>query len=237
MKFKLSIVIPTFQEAKNINKLVILIYKNIKLKLSDFELIIIDDNSKDGIIEIINILKKQYSNLKIVVRFKKPRDLSKSCIYGFNLSKFDNVLVMDADLQHNPIYLKKMISNFCEKKIDILIGCRKFNTTSKNNIPYMRFWSSKLIIYCFNYCLGFKSNDPLSGFFIFKKKIYKSNKKKLFSSGYKILADLLYNSKNNLIIKDLYINFNKRHLNKSKMNFRTVVLLLRFFLRQLLQKK
>ena len=110
--------------------------------------IIIDDNSNDGIIETINYQKKK--NLKLYIRKKKPRDLSKSCTTGFLYSKFKNILVMDADLQHNPKYINKMILNFVKYKPDILVGCRKFNNRSKIKISYVRYILSKLIIYMFN---------------------------------------------------------------------------------------
>jgi len=61
----------------------------------------------------------------------------------------------------------------------------------------------------------------MSGFFIFKKTIFLRNKKKLYGSGFKILTDLIYSEKN-LKIKDIYINFDLRKYNKSKMNFKII---------------
>ena len=68
--------------------------------------------------------------------------------------------------------------------------------------------------------------DPLSGFFIYKKKIYIENKKNLFGKGYKILIDLLYNYKKDIKIFDQNINFKMRNFNSSKISFRV---LLNFF--------
>ena len=59
----------------------------------------------------------------------------------------------------------------------------------------------------------------MSGF-LFKKEIYLKNKNYYFGKGFKILADILINSKNNLKVKDVFINFEKRLENQSKMNFR-----------------
>lgn len=58
MTFKLSIVIPTYKESNNIQELIFCINKNINLKKKDFEIIIVDDNSRDGIVNIYKILKK-----------------------------------------------------------------------------------------------------------------------------------------------------------------------------------
>tara|TARA_B100001765_G_scaffold170375_1_gene113279 strand:- start:202 stop:441 length:240 start_codon:yes stop_codon:yes gene_type:complete len=62
----------------------------------------------------------------------------------------------------------------------------------------------------------------MSGFFIFKKKIYTSNKKNIYGKGFKLLFDLIYFSKRPLKIKEYMIIFNKRKNNKSKMNLKVI---------------
>ena len=74
------------------------------------------------------------------------------------------------------------------------------------------------IIYIINFLLDNKTTDPLSGFFIFKKRIYKKNKKKLFGQGYKILADIIYSCPEKLKILDCDIFFDSRKSGKSKIN-------------------
>jgi hypothetical protein len=69
----------------------------------------------------------------------------------------------------------------------------------------------------------------MSGFFIFKKKIYKKNKSAYFGKGYKILCDFLYNSDKELKIKDYFIKFNTRNKGKSKMNFSILIKIILFF--------
>ena len=68
----------------------------------------------------------------------------------------------------------------------------------------------------------------MSGFFIFKKEIYTKNKDNLFSSGYKILSDLIYSSKDNLKMKDVTIRFDRRISGKSKMNLSILIILIYF---------
>jgi len=71
-----------------------------------------------------------------------------------------------------------------------------------------------------------KTEDPMSGFFIFKKKIFIKNKKKLFAKGYKILFDLLYSSDKKLKIFDVDINFRGRSIGNSKMNLKILYILI-----------
>jgi dolichol-phosphate mannosyltransferase len=236
MIFKFSIVIPTYKENKNLIRLIPLIYKNLDSNKFKFEIIVVDDNSKDGTNQTLKVFKKKFKNIIYVSRKNKFRDLSLSCIYGFELSKFENILVMDADLQHNPKYLSLLAKRFSKEKLDFLVGCRDFSNKSKVKINYSRFFLSKIIIILFNLLLGFKTNDPMSGYFIFKKKIFTENKNKLFAKGYKILADLIYSSRNKLKIKDQFIIFDQRQMSSSKLNSKILFLILIFLLRSFLRK-
>ena len=66
----------------------------------------------------------------------------------------------------------------------------------------------------------------MSGFFVFKKKIYTDNKKKLLKKGYKILLDLIYSSKKKIKICDVLIDFNSRGEGFSKMDYKIIYLLI-----------
>ena len=83
---KFTIVIPVFNEAKNLVILIPKIYK--VLRNIRFELIIIDDNSTDNTSQILKKFKKK--NFYHVIR-KSKRDLSKSCILGFRKAKYENI--------------------------------------------------------------------------------------------------------------------------------------------------
>ncbi len=222
---KFSIVIPVYNESKNIPVLVRQIYKVLKNKI--FELIIVDDDSTDGTSFIIEKLKKK--NLKYFIR-KKRRDLTKSCLLGFEKSSYENILVMDGDLQHKPDDILKLLNIFKKKNADFVIGSRNLFKKKKHNLGFFRLGASRILILVVNILLGNKTSDPMSGFFIFKKSIYKKNKKKLFKKGYKILMDLLYSHSSYKKIYDIEINFDTRKKGKSKMNLKILLLLLNMIL-------
>jgi len=75
---EVSIVIPILNESENIKLLVPEITKNIqKLKIQKYEIILIDDNSEDQIKIVVKNLKKKFKLLKLFIRKKKDKDLSK----------------------------------------------------------------------------------------------------------------------------------------------------------------
>ena len=219
-----SIVIPALNEAYN---LAIIVSKiNNYLKNNIYEIIIIDDNSSDGSKKVLSELIKKNQNLRFYIRNKNP-DLSQSCQLGFRKSKFNNIIVMDADLQHDPKYLPRMINVFFSKKVDFLIGTRNFSNQILNK---PRFILSFILIKMINFFLGYKTMDPMSGFFIFKKSIYLRNQKRLYGFGFKILFDLLYTENKFLFIKNFSFKFKYRKYHESKMNLKILLILIKMIL-------
>ena len=231
MKNKISIVIPALNEEKNIKPLtkqIIKYLKNIK-----FEIIFVDDSSVDKSKSVLLNLSKKYKFFNPLLR-KKNRDLTQSCFDGIEKSKYSNILIMDADLQHNPKYIPKMLKVFNNNK-DIVVGARKLTSGKNKGLSEFRRFASVILIFLFK-IFNIKTSDPMSGFFIFKKKLYKKNKKYYFGKGFKILADILINSRDKLETTDVYIDFNRRYESESKMSFKILLILIQFYLTSLLKK-
>ena len=226
---EISIIIPILNESENIKLLIPEISKNIKiLKIQKYEIILVDDNSEDQIELVVRKLRKKFKSLKLLIRRKKDKDLSKSCILGFEKSKYKNILVMDGDFQHHPKYILNLVKNINKTNCDIVVGARDLTSTKKTKLSIFRLGSSFIVTTFLNIALGKKTSDPLTGFFLFKKEIYKKNKKLLFAKGYKILADLIYSSKEKLNIVDVGINFGNRARGESKMSLKILIILISF---------
>ncbi len=218
---KFSIVIPVYNESKNLPTLVEQIYK--ALKNETFELIIVDDDSSDGTPKVIKKIKRK--SMRYFVR-KSNKDLTKSCVLGFKKARYKNILVMDGDLQHRPKDILKLLKVFKRKEADFVIGTRNLFKKKKHNLSILRLTASRLLILIVNLFLGYKTSDPMSGFFIFKKEIFLQNKDKLFNKGYKILMDLIYLFKKETKTYDVEINFDSRKKGNSKMNFKILLSLI-----------
>ena len=174
----LSIVIPILRESKNIKKLTEDIIKNINI--INYEILFIDDNSKDGTEEILKELNEKNKNIKYIIRKEKKQDLSKSCILGFENSLYNNILVMDGDLQHDPQDINTLAKVYHSEESDIVVGSRNLFHRKNEGLSLVRLKASQIIILVTSILLGKKTNDPMSGFFIFKKQLYQSNKEKMF---------------------------------------------------------
>ena len=232
MSNQLSVIIPVLNEKNNILPLTKKIKKN--LKRFRFEIIFVDDSSTDGSIKLLIKLKKKFNFFRPILR-KKKKDLSQSCFDGINKSKFENILIMDGDLQHNPKYIKKMMKLINNNPLDVVVGARKLSAGRNKGLTETRRFASVVLIYFFR-VFNIKTSDPMSGFFLIKKKIFLKNKKFLFGKGFKILADILINSQQNLAVKDIWIDFDRRYESKSKMNYKVLLIIIYFYFRCLLKK-
>ena len=106
----ISVVIPVLNEEKGIKVNVDTIIKNIPC---DYELIIVDDGSKDSTWSIIKEMSEKNKNI-IGVRFSRNFGKEAALMAGLNVSKGDAVITMDSDLQHPPRYIPNMIKKWQE---------------------------------------------------------------------------------------------------------------------------
>lgn len=98
-----SVVVPAFRENGNIRPLITRIFTALRrgdspVPAEQVEVIIVDDNSRDGSVENVQSLQQEGYNVRIVVRTTE-RGLSSAVVRGFQEAIGDNMLCMDADLQ------------------------------------------------------------------------------------------------------------------------------------------
>jgi dolichol-phosphate mannosyltransferase len=217
----ITIIVPTLNESENISRFFEKIAK-VKFK---YELIFVDDNSSDNTRSEIKKIKK--NNVKLILRKNKNRDLAKSVFLGIEKSVYENILVLDCDLQHDIKSANLMQKVFFQNKLDLVVGSRFLKKKISGNLGFFRSISSLCFIFIINILFKKKTTDPLSGFFICKKKIILKNKKNYFLNGYKILFDILYNSNKDLKKADIQINFGKRIVGSSKLNIKIVVIFIK----------
>ncbi|MFP3167409.1 MAG: glycosyltransferase family 2 protein [Candidatus Nanopusillus sp.] len=214
MNIDISIIIPTLNEKENINELV----ERIKESLNDikYEVIFVDDGSKDGTIEEIEKLKGKYKNIKIIER-KYRKGLSSAFLDGVKNSNGKYIVLMDADLQHPPELLRKMYEKALEG-YDLVIASRYVKGGKIENWNIIRELISKTAIFIAYIFLPetLKVKDPLSGYFLIKKELL-NNFKISDPFSYKVLLDILVKVNYNKLIEIPY-TFKERKHGKSKLD-------------------
>lgn len=224
LAMNISIVIPTFNESQNITSLI----DEIKSILDgiNFEIIVVDDNSPDDTHKIIKdyILKNNSTNISCINRTWK-KGLSSAVVEGIGLSNKDYICVMDGDGQHDPKNILHMLDVFNIEDIDLIIGSRFLENRFSKNLSKKRNFLSEAGIKLCQFFLNKKVTDPLSGFFIVKRRDIEIFKTALYKDGFKILFDYLMLAKPEKIY-EIQINFRKRLHGASKLNLSTIFSLL-----------
>ena len=232
-KPNLSIVIPTYNERENISKILEKLRKS--LREVRYEIVFVDDNSPDGTSEEVKVFMKKSQNIHLIRRIGR-RGLSGAVIEGIFASNASLVGVMDCDLQHDESKLLEMFTLFKKNtSLDVVVGSRfvEDGKISHGAFSKIREVGSKALTIIIKKLLNINSTDPLSGFFMVKKDSFLTHSKKLQTQGFKILADFLAVSGNNIKVEEIGYKFKNRVLGESKMSLLTALELMGLVLSQI----
>jgi len=209
----ISIIIPTFNEAQNIQILIPEIHKILRKFKICYEIIIVDDNSPDSTGSIAKKLAEEYS-VKVKIR-KNEKGLASAVLEGFKIANNNVILVMDADGSHPVETIPKMFKMINDNCADIVIGSRYHRNSKFINWPWYRNLLSRA---AFLLTKGLTNvTDPTTGFFAIKKALI--NNVALKPIGWKIALEIMVKAKPKYI-KEIPITFKPRMFGKSKLSIK-----------------
>jgi dolichol-phosphate mannosyltransferase len=203
---EVSIIIPTYNEAQNIEELV----KKIANLGLESEIIVVDDNSPDKTGKIAESLKKDYKNLKVIHRTKKG--LASAVVEGFRASKGETLGVLDADFSHPLNVIPNMLEPIKTGKAELVIGSRYIKGGKIEGWNLVRKITSKGAILLSRPLTGIK--DSVSGFFFLKKEVI--NEIDFNPKGYKIGLEVIVKGKYDRVVEIPY-TFTNRKSGTSKL--------------------
>lgn len=183
---KLSVVVPTYNEAENVRNLTDQI--NSALNGIDYEIIFVDDSS-DNTPEVIKSVMSENSNVRMKHR-EGETGLATAVLEGFKMAEGDYIAVMDADLQHPPQILRSMY-DCLETGVDFCIPSRFIPGGSDGGLGLYRKFVSFVARYIGKILLPSlrKISDTTSGLFMFRREVIKNADLKPI--GWKILIEVL----------------------------------------------
>lgn len=214
------VVIPTYNEKDNIERLVTLI-----LGLGrDLHVVIVDDNSPDGTGETADDLSGRFSEVHVIHRSGKL-GLGSAYRLGFKYAinkAAPLIFEMDADFSHDPAYLPAFLDKI--KECDVVVGSRYINGVSVVNWPIRRLMLSYGANVYTRLITGLKLTDCTSGFKCFKREVLEAiNLDAIRSDGYSFQIEMNYHCmEKGFRIGEIPIIFIDRHAGSSKMSKRIV---------------
>lgn len=219
---KVLVIIPTYNEAENILKIIPEVLSNTNGD-DEFNVLVVDDNSPDKTSQLVEDMKNE--NVFVLKRERKM-GLGTAYVAGFKYAinnNYDFVFEMDADFSHDPKYLKKFLFEI-KKGYDLVIGSRYIQGVSVVNWPLRRLILSYGANIYTRLVTGLKVKDTTAGFTCYKvKSLSQINLDEIKSNGYSFQIEMKFIFfKKGFKLTEIPILFIDRRAGKSKMSRKVV---------------
>lgn len=221
---QVSIVVPTFREAESLPELIARVAQLRQREPSVSELIIVDDDSRDGTEALIAAREEPW--LRLIVR-KRDRGLSQSVLEGLRAAHGEVLVVMDADLSHPPEAIPAMLAAL-EAGADFVVASRYVAGGSTADTWGLLRWINSQVATLLARPLTTIS-DPMSGFFALPRSVFERAENPC-PLGYKIGLELIVRCRCQNV-QEIPIHFANRAHGASKLTLREQFLYLRHLTR------
>jgi dolichol-phosphate mannosyltransferase len=215
----LSLIIPTYNEARNIRLLLQRVLTVLKRAAQNFEVIVVDDDSPDKTWRIAQEIAEFEPCLRVVRRIDE-RGLATAVVAGWKAARGDILGVMDGDLQHEPETLEKLMHVMSATRADIVIASRHVKEGGVSDWSLIRravSWGATCLATLAIPGILRNVRDPMSGYFLVRKSVVGSAP--LEPTGYKILLEVLAKGNYRSVREVPYI-FEERKEGSSKLGLR-----------------
>lgn len=219
---QLSVIVPTFREAENLSVLIPRLCAAFIENGLDGEIIVVDDNSPDDTVNVVNTLSKSYP-VRLILRTTE-RGLSSAVIAGMRAAEGDILVCMDADLSHPPEDVPKLYRAMTEDldspnaQTKFVIGSRYVAGGSTESGWGIGRWLNSKVATLLAWPLTSVS-DPMAGFFALRREDFWKANDKLDPIGYKIGLELLVKTNTPKAV-EVPIEFKNRLHGESKLSLR-----------------
>lgn len=212
-----TIIVPTLNEAENIDLLLERLFRVGRSCKLDFDVLFVDSASTDGTCE--RVLKWQKQEPVCLLEHDVDMGLAGAVLAGAGNTDAPFALVMDADLSHPPEDIPKLLQPLLDGSHDMVIGSRYIAGGSVPDWPCGRRLCSKIAtlparLFC-------RVEDPLAGFFAVKRQLLTGLSSTV--PGFKIGLAILAEYGDTLRVTEIPIEFRDRGHGQSKMNYRVAL--------------
>ena len=166
----LSVVIPAYNEEESITETIDLVITTLLENKIDHEVLVVNDNSKDGTERVLQTLSEKYSTLKYVTNLG-PNGFGFAIRYGLERFSGDCVAIMMADLSDDPKDLVRFYNEMIEKNVDCVFGTRWSKGGKVYDYPFVKKIINRIANRIIRIVMNIKYNDTTNAFKIYKKEV------------------------------------------------------------------
>jgi len=212
---ELAVVVPTFNERENVP----LLLEKLERVLAGiaYEVIFVDDDSPDGTAATLRSIAATNPRVHVLQRINR-RGLASACIEGMMATAAPYIAIMDADLQHDERVLPEMLAKLKAEALDIVVATRNAEGGGMGEFAPHRVFLSRLGDRLSRFIARTRVSDPMSGFFIVRRKYLDEVVRSASGIGFKILLDLVASAKRPVRTGEVPYTFGKRLHGDSKLD-------------------
>ncbi len=213
------VIIPTYNERSNIEK----VLRHIYSLSHEFHVLVVDDNSPDGTAELVEKLMKEFPDSLFLEQRSGKLGLGTAYIHGFRWAlerDYEYIFEMDADLSHNPSDLVRLYNACAKDGYDLAIGSRYIDGVNVVNWPLSRVLLSYLASIYVRFITRIPVRDTTAGFKCYSRKVLESiDLGEIKFIGYAFQIEMKYAAwKQGFKLKEVSIVFTDRTEGQSKMS-------------------
>ncbi|PWA32891.1 hypothetical protein CCH79_00016432 [Gambusia affinis] len=222
---KYSVLLPTYNERENLPLIVWLLVKYFGESGYDYEIIVIDDGSPDGTLEVAKQLQKIYGDDKILLRPRATKlGLGTAYIHGMKHATGNFIVIMDADLSHHPKFIPQFIKKQKEGDYDLVSGTRYQGSGGVYGWDLRRKLISRGANFLTQVLLRPGASDLTGSFRLYKKKVLESLVERCVSKGYVFQMEMIVRARQlNYTVGEVPISFVDRVYGESKLGGNEIV--------------
>jgi dolichol-phosphate mannosyltransferase len=166
----LSIILPAYNEEGSIEETLITLYAKLQEEKIEHEIIVINDNSNDDTLAVVNKIQKTIPTL-VVYTNHEPNGFGHAIRYGLDRFKGDCVAIMMADLSDDPSDLVLFYRRLCVGDVDCVFGSRFIKGGKLVDYPFVKLIINRIANFIIQISIGIKYNDATNAFKLYKRNV------------------------------------------------------------------
>lgn len=224
-----SVILPTYNERENLPIMVYLLDKTFADAKLEYQVVIVDDSSPDGTLEIAEALQKSYGESKVAIVSRKGKlGLGSAYAAGLKAAKGDRVVLMDADMSHHPKFIPQMVELMDSSGAQIVTGTRYRPGGGVAGWDFFRKLTSKGANFLADFLMNPGVSDLTGSFRLYERDTLETVLPLVTSKGYAFQMEIVVRAKQKgMQIEEIPITFVDRIYGDSKLGAKEIVLYLK----------
>lgn len=215
---KYSVLLPTYNERENLPYMVYLLVEALSSVPVDFEIVVIDDSSPDGTLQVAKQLQHAYGEQIVLASRSGKLGLGTAYTHGIKHASGDFIVIVDADMSHHPKFLPAMISRQRTTNCDVVTGTRYVLGGGVCGWTLRRKMVSRVANYIAQVVLDPGVSDLTGSFRLYRRECFDGIMQHMLSKGYVFQMEVIVRAKMlGYAVEEVPITFVDRLFGESKM--------------------